>query len=96
MTAPADDATAAPTSEPMAPPSRRPPLPLIFAVTMSGILANTLLNAPLPDILEDFGVADERAGILVASASVPGIVMAPIIGLLADRHGRRRVLDGRP
>lgn len=70
----------------------RPPLLLIFSVTVTGILANTLVNAPLPDILDAFGQADDRAGLVVSAATLPGIIMAPVIGLLADRYGRRRVL----
>lgn len=75
-----------------APGALRPPLALIFSVTVSGILANTLILAPLPDILEEFDVGDAAAGVLVAAGTVPGIVMAPVIGLLADRYGRRAVL----
>jgi MFS family permease len=70
----------------------RPPLPVVFAITVTGILANTLINAPLPDIVDDLGVPDASAGLLVAAGTLPGIVIAPIIGLLADRYGRRQVL----
>ena len=70
----------------------RPPLALVFSITLTGILANTLIVAPLPDILEDFDLSDSAAGILVAAATLPGIAIAPVIGLLADRFGRRKVL----
>lgn len=70
----------------------RPPLVLVFSITLTGILANTLIVAPLPDILEDFDLSDGAAGVLVAAATLPGIVIAPVIGLLADRFGRRKVL----
>jgi MFS family permease len=70
----------------------RPPLALIFSITLTGILANTLVNAPLPDILEAFEQPDSAAGFFVSAGALPGIVMAPVIGLLADRYGRRRVL----
>ncbi|HSJ29426.1 MAG TPA: MFS transporter [Acidimicrobiia bacterium] len=72
--------------------SRRPPLGFIFAVTLTGILNNTLITPALPDILTDLGVPSERSGILVASGSTAGIVMAPVVGILADRFGRRLVL----
>jgi MFS family permease len=65
---------------------------LVFSITVTGILANTLVNAPLPDILAAFGVGDAAAGLLVAAATLPGIVVAPLIGLAADRFGRRAVL----
>lgn len=71
---------------------RRPPLALVFAITVTGILANTLVFPAVPDILDDLGTSDGAAGLLVAAAAVPGILMAPLIGILADRHGRRPVL----
>ena len=70
----------------------RPPLWVVFSITVSGILSNTLINAPLPDIIAAFGRGDGAAGLLVAAATLPGIVVAPAIGLLADRFGRRAVL----
>jgi MFS transporter, ACDE family, multidrug resistance protein len=70
----------------------RPALPLIFSITITGILANTLVVPAIPDILDAFDQPDSRAGIFVAAGTLPGIVMAPIIGVLADRHGRRAVL----
>jgi MFS transporter, ACDE family, multidrug resistance protein len=73
-------------------PGRKPPLVLVFSITVTGILANTLINAPLPDILAEFDASNAAAGIIVAAATLPGIVVAPVIGLLADRFGRRAVL----
>lgn len=71
---------------------RRPPLWFIFSVTIAGILANTLLSPNIPDILEHFGQPESKAGTLVASASLPGVFVAPLIGIAADRVGRRKVL----
>jgi MFS family permease len=71
---------------------RRPPLILIYSVTVTGILNNTIIGPAIPDILDHFDLPDSRAGILVAAGAIPGIVVAPMIGLLADRFGRRRVL----
>jgi len=70
----------------------RPILYLIFGITLTGILSNSLLAPAIPDILDDFGKDDSSAGLLVAVGSMPGIVVAPFIGILADRWGRRRVL----
>lgn len=71
---------------------RRPPFLLLASITMTGVLANTMVSAPLPDILEDFGKGDGAAGLVISAASLPGIAMAPLIGLLADRYGRRTIL----
>ena len=65
---------------------------LILAITGTGIMGNTLLAPAIPDILDEFGVGDAGAGLLIAATSFPGIFMAPVVGVLADRLGRRRVL----
>lgn len=72
--------------------SRRPPLVFIFTVTLTGILSNTLVTPAIPDILAEFGVDSSKSGVLVAVGSVAGIVIAPVVGILADRFGRRIVL----
>ena len=72
--------------------SRRPPLAFIYTVTLTGILSNTLVTPAIPDILADFGLPGDRAGLLVATGSLAGVVVAPVAGFLADRFGRRIVL----
>ena len=67
-------------------------LPLVFAVTLTGIMANSLVSPLLPDILDTFDQSAGSAGPLVAAASLPGIFLAPIIGFAADRWGRRPIL----
>jgi ACDE family multidrug resistance protein len=71
---------------------KRPSLTFIFTVTLTGILSNTLVTPAIPDILAEFSMPAGRAGLLVATGSVAGIVVAPVAGFLADRFGRRVVL----
>ncbi len=79
-------------SSPLVPRDSRSLLYLIFGVTITGILSTGLLAPAIPNILDEFGKDDSAAGLLVAIGSVPGIFVAPIIGILADRYGRRNVL----
>ncbi|HVF32283.1 MAG TPA: MFS transporter, partial [Acidimicrobiales bacterium] len=60
--------------------------------TLTGIMANTLVTPATPDIVDDFGVGRAGVGLLLAAATAPGIVLAPVIGLLSDRYGRRAVV----
>lgn len=64
----------------------------MFAVTLVGISANSLIGPVVPDIISSLGAGEGAAGLIVASASLPGIIFAPTIGVMADRWGRRRVL----
>ena len=69
-----------------------PPFGLVLAVTLTGIMGHVLLIPALPDVAADLDVAKDRVGLLLAVTTAPGIVLAPVIGVLADRFGRRRVL----
>ena len=70
----------------------RPPFLVVVSITLTGIMANTLVTPATPDIVDDFGVGRAGVGLLLAAATAPGIVLAPIIGLLSDRYGRRAVV----
>ncbi|MEY2975720.1 MAG: hypothetical protein RIR49_2140 [Actinomycetota bacterium] len=76
----------------MHPPDGTRILPLVFAATLTGIMGNSLVSPLIPDMLDTFGRSDASAGPLVAAASLPGIVLAPLIGIAADRWGRRPIL----
>ena len=73
-------------------PRERVLLTLVFAVTLTSIMGNSLLSPAIPDVLDEFDRPDSASGLLIAATSLPGIVVAPVIGLLADRFGRRRTL----
>lgn len=67
-------------------------LAIVWSITVTGILANTLVGPSLPDIRDDLDIGAGATGAIVAAASLPGVVVAPALGVLADRYGRRRVL----
>lgn len=69
-----------------------PPLLLIFAITVTGITVNSLITPSIPEILDGLGAPRSASGLVLAGATAPGIVLAPVMGVLADRYGRRRVL----
>ncbi|HEX2039905.1 MAG TPA: MFS transporter [Acidimicrobiales bacterium] len=67
-------------------------LGLIVAITITGIMGNVLIAPAIPDIVDDFRVPTSAAGWLLAATTAPAILLAPVIGVLADRYGRREVL----
>ncbi|HET9443127.1 MAG TPA: MFS transporter [Acidimicrobiales bacterium] len=78
--------------EPDAGPRPRPPFLLIVSVTLTGIMGSVLISPVTPDIVEEFRTGPTGVGLLVGAHSGPGILLAPLIGVMADRFGRRRVL----
>lgn len=71
---------------------RRPPFGLILSITITGIVGSTIVSPVTPDIVAELGGGDRAIGLLVAAVAAPGILLAPIIGVLADRYGRREVV----
>lgn len=65
---------------------------VIMAITVTAIMGNVLITPVLPDIVREFAQPDRRAGLLMSVTTAPGILLAPAIGVLADRFGRRTVL----
>lgn len=84
--------TAEPSGAQPGPRPARPSLTVIFSITITGITVNTMVTASIKEILAGVGAPIGLAGVLIAAATLPGILLAPVIGVLADRYGRREVL----
>ena len=67
-------------------------LHVVLASSMVGIMGVSLLTPVLPQLKGVFGVGDAAIGLIVPAFTIPGVVLTPFIGLLADRIGRRRTL----
>jgi len=52
----------------------------------------SLISPILPELRDAFSISDSQVGLVITAFSFPGIFLTPIIGLLADRIGRKRVL----
>jgi len=75
-------------------PWRSPALLAILAATLMTPMDVPMISPVLPEVQSVFGVSESRAGLLITLYALPGIVLAPVIGALADRVGRRYVLSG--
>lgn len=67
-------------------------LHVVLASSMVGIMGVSLLTPVLPQLKGVFGVGDAVVGLIIPAFTIPGVVLTPFIGLLADRIGRRRTL----
>ncbi|WP_254832907.1 MFS transporter [Haloglomus salinum] len=73
---------------------RSPALLAILAATLLTPTDVPLISPALPRVQAAFGIPESSAGLLVTLYALPGIVLAPVVGALADRVGRREVLTG--
>ncbi len=69
-----------------------PNLHVIFGVTLMAVLGVSSITPAFPQIADALGLTPGQVGLLVAVFTLPGATLTPIIGVLADRLGRKRVL----
>ena len=75
-------------------PWQSPALVAVLAATLMTPMDVPLVSPALPRIQAAFGVSEARAGLFLTLYALPGMVLAPAIGTLADRVGWRAVLAG--
>lgn len=71
---------------------RDPNLHVIFGVTLMAVLGVSSITPAFPQIADALGLTPAQVGLLVAIFTLPGAVLTPILGVLGDRFGRKRVL----
>lgn len=71
---------------------RGPTVYLVMATAMMAPFDVNVVGPALPTIGTAFGLSDAQTGLVITIFALPGIVTAPVIGMLADRYGRRAVI----
>lgn len=67
-------------------------LHLIFGVTLIAVLGVASITPAFPKVANRLGLSETEVGYLVSIFTLPGIFLAPIGGILADRYGRKTIL----
>jgi len=71
---------------------RDPNLHVIFGVTLMAVLGVSSITPAFPEIAVALGLTPNQVGLLVAVFTLPGATLTPVLGVLGDRLGRKRVL----
>lgn len=67
-------------------------LQVIFGVTLMVVMGVASIAPAFPKIVESLNISMKEIGLLVTVFTFPGIVLTPILGIMADRFGRKKVL----
>jgi ACDE family multidrug resistance protein len=71
---------------------RDPNLRIVFAITLMAIMGVSSISPVFPAIVSALHVSPRRVGLLITVFTLPGVLLAPFLGMLADRYGRKRIL----
>jgi MFS transporter, ACDE family, multidrug resistance protein len=67
-------------------------LHVLFGVTLMAVLGVSSITPALPEIRDAFGVTSGQVGLLITVFTLPGIALTPVLGVLSDRHGCKKIL----
>lgn len=65
---------------------------VIFGITLTAVMGVSSIAPALPSISRSLSVSTDQIGLLITFFTLPGIIFTPILGIIADRYGRKRVL----
>lgn len=65
---------------------------IIFLITLMGVMGVASITPAFPSIIKHFGITPGQVTLLITVFTFPGIFLAPVIGVMADRYGRKTIL----
>ncbi len=71
---------------------RDPNLRVVFSVTLMAMLGVASVTPAFPRVATALGISPEVVGLLVSAFTLPGVILTPVLGVLADRFGRKTIL----
>ncbi|WP_461209160.1 MFS transporter [Desulfocurvus sp. DL9XJH121] len=67
-------------------------LRILFGVTLMVVMGVSSIAPAFPPIIKTFNLSAHKVAWLVTAFTVPGAVLTPVFGIMADRYGRKRIL----
>lgn len=71
---------------------RRRNLHIIFSVTLIAVMGVSSITPVFPLVREMFSISAGQVGLLITMFTLPGVFLSPVLGVLADRYGRKKIL----
>ncbi len=67
-------------------------LRIIFGVTLMSVLGVSSITPAFPTIVQQLNISAKSIGLLITAFTLPGVALTPVLGVLADRFGRKKIL----
>jgi len=71
---------------------RDPNLNIVFGITLLSVMGVSSVAPVFPSVAESLDIPVEAVGLLITVFTLPGVFLTPLLGILADRYGRKPVL----
>jgi ACDE family multidrug resistance protein len=65
---------------------------IVFGVTLIAVMGVASISPAFPKIQRELGITPNQVGLLITFFTLPGALLTPIVGVMADRYGRKKIL----
>lgn len=69
-----------------------PNFQIICAVVLIAVIGVSSVTPAFPQLAKDLNINPKNLGLLITVFTLPSLILGPIIGVLADRWGRKRII----
>jgi MFS family permease len=69
-----------------------PNLHVIFGVTLLAVMGVVSIAPAFPKMMTVLKISSGQIGLLMTVFTLPGVFLAPVMGIMADRYGRKKTL----
>jgi MFS family permease len=67
-------------------------LRVIFSITLIAVMGVASITPAFPKIVDSLGITKTQVSYLVSIFTLPGIFLAPVMGVMSDKIGRKKIL----
>ncbi|MCC5623075.1 MFS transporter [Nostoc sp. CHAB 5715] len=65
---------------------------IICAVVLIAVLGVSSVTPAFPKLAKDLNINPKNLGLLITAFTLPSLILGPVVGILADRWGRKRII----
>ncbi len=65
---------------------------IVFGVTLMAVMGVASISPAFPKIQRELGITPNQIGLLITFFTLPGALLTPVVGVMADRYGRKKIL----
>ncbi len=67
-------------------------LQILFGIILTAILGVAVITPAFPRIVQELNISTQDVGLLITVFAFPSVILSLILGVLADRFGRKKIL----
>ena len=65
---------------------------IIFSISLMSVMGVSSITPAFPKIIDALKISQSSIGLLITVFTFPGVILTPVLGIMADRYGRKKII----